>query len=146
MCPLGRNASATTQLAQQSSTLMTNCRPNDGRTEKYRKKVDLHFMHDSPTWHQRVGVKTFSHTPTLLASHTCHEHIITVVNTCSLLFSFFSYLIPKTTSTRQLINMCSPPRVTYSPSRRSTAGTFGTRRSPTRIKLNLRRRCQRACR
>ena len=24
-------------------------------------------MHDSPTWHQHTGVKTFSHTPILLA-------------------------------------------------------------------------------
>ena len=31
------------------------------------KKVDLHFMHDSRTWRQRTGVKTLSHTPTLLA-------------------------------------------------------------------------------
>ena len=67
VCPLGRNANATTQLAQQPSTLMTNCRPNDGRTKKYRKKVDLHFMHDSRTWRQRTGVKTRSHPPTLLA-------------------------------------------------------------------------------
>ena len=66
MCPLGRNANPTTQLAQQPSTLMTNCRPNDGRTKKYRKKVDLHFMHDSRTWRQRTGVKTRSHPPTLL--------------------------------------------------------------------------------
>ena len=67
VCPLGRNANPTTQLAQQPSTLMTNCRPNDGRTKKYRKKVDLHFMHDSRTWRQRTGVKTRSHPPTLLA-------------------------------------------------------------------------------
>ena len=65
MCPLGKNASPTTQLAQQPSTLRTNCRPNDGRTKKY-KKVDLHFMHDSRTWRQRMGVKTLSHPPTLL--------------------------------------------------------------------------------
>ena len=66
MCPLGKNASPTTQLAQQPSTLRTNCRPNEGRTKKY-KKVDLHFMHDSRTWRQRMGVKTLSHPPTLLA-------------------------------------------------------------------------------
>ena len=70
MCPLGRNANPTTQLAQQPSTLMTNCRPNDGRTKKYRKKVDLHFMHDSHTWRQRTGVKTRSHPPTLLLKVT----------------------------------------------------------------------------
>ena len=66
VCLLGRNANPTTQLAQQPSTLRTNCRPNDGRTKKYRKKVDLHFMHDSRTWRQRTGVKTRSHPPTLL--------------------------------------------------------------------------------
>ena len=52
--------------AAQPSTLMTNCWPNDGRTKKYGKKVDLHFMHDSRTWRQCTGVKTLSHTPTLL--------------------------------------------------------------------------------
>ena len=69
MCPLGRNASPTTQLAQQPSTLMTNCRPNDRRTKKYRKKMDLHFMHDSRTWRQRTGVKTLSHPLTLLVQY-----------------------------------------------------------------------------
>ena len=37
---------------------MTNCRPNDGRTKEYRKKVDLHFMHDSRTWRQRTPPST----------------------------------------------------------------------------------------
>ena len=32
-------------------------------TKKYRKKVDIHLMHDSRTWRQRTGVKTLSHPP-----------------------------------------------------------------------------------
>ena len=38
--------------------------PTQRRThEKTKKKVDFHFMHDSPTWHQRTGVKSFSRPP-----------------------------------------------------------------------------------
>ena len=47
MWPMGRSASATTQLAMQPFFLMTNCRPTDKCKKKY------------PTWHQCTVVKIF---------------------------------------------------------------------------------------